>query len=320
MSTRSTIRSILSACVTFAVALSLSGCGIARAHRAARRQTAPATQGSSTTMTGHITVDGRSRSYRLHRPVTVGTQGPVPLVVMLHGGFGSAKQAESSYGWDALADREGVMVVYPDGVGRAWNVGGGCCGQPGRAGVDDVAFVRALVTALSAEYAVDQSRVFATGISNGGMMTYRLACDSDVFAAIGVDAATLLGSCDGPHPVSVMHIHGLADTKVRFDGSRGDGVTRVDGPPVRDVIESWRSVDDCTTPVETSDGPVHTSAAACADGRAVTLVTLDGAGHQWPVGAGDPGAAKPRAGADPPSTALSATDTFWAFFAAHPRV
>jgi polyhydroxybutyrate depolymerase len=119
--------------------------------------------------------------------------------------------------------------------------------------------------------------------------------------------------------VSLLHIHGLADTSVRFDGRKGKGVARIDGPPVPDVIAQWRAVDDCDSPHETSLGPVHTSSATCADGREVTLVTIEGAGHQWPVGSRDPEAAKPRPRADTPSRALDATSTFWAFFEGHPR-
>jgi len=111
--------------------------------------------------------------------------------MMLHGGFGTGEQAEGYYGWDALADAQGFTVVYPDGVDRAWNVGGGCCGVPGRDGVDDVAFLRAVVEQMDGIVpgGVDPSRVYATGISNGGLMAYRLACDTDLFAAIGPDSA-----------------------------------------------------------------------------------------------------------------------------------
>ena len=100
---------------------------------------------------------GLDRSYRLYIPD--GLASPAPLVVMMHGGFGSAQQAERAYGWDELADSAKFVVAYPDGVGRAWNVNGGCCGRPGRENIDDVGFITA-------------------GISNGGMMAYALACNS----------------------------------------------------------------------------------------------------------------------------------------------
>ena len=134
-----------------------------------------------------------------------------PLVVLRHGGFVSGNQAEEAYGWDAAADAHGLVVAYPDGEGRAWDVGGGCCGKPATEHVDDVAFVTQVVTTLEHELPIDADRVYATGISNGGLLAYRLACDTDVFAAIGPDSATLLGGCPSPARISVIHAHGTAD-------------------------------------------------------------------------------------------------------------
>jgi polyhydroxybutyrate depolymerase len=187
MPTKSPVHTAVRALVALLVAVSLPGCGLARTDRGTdpRQPDGSADDRPGVRSTGRISVDGRIRAYRLYQPSAVGSGDPVPLVVMLHGGFGTGEQAESAYGWDALADREGVLVAYPDGVGRAWNVGDGCCGGPGRSGVDDVRFIEELVRNVSADHAVDPARVFATGISNGGMMAYRLACDSDVFAAIG---------------------------------------------------------------------------------------------------------------------------------------
>ena len=259
-----------------------------------------------------ISVGGLDRDYRLYVPA--GLPPGAALVVMMHGGFGSADQAERSYGWNQLADREKFAVAYPDGVGRAWNVGGGCCGRSGRQGIDDVGFITSMVDDVAAHVPVDRDRVYATGISNGGMMAYTLACRTDVFAAIGPDAATQLDACASPHPTSVLAIHGTADRAIRYDGERGEGIARIDGPPVPDVNAFWRNVDQCVEPVVATAGTVTTSAADCADGRGVTLITIDGAGHQWP------GSQPIRDGADPPSAALDASTTLWTFFVAHPRV
>lgn len=265
-----------------------------------------------------LRVGDDERSYRLFVPSTATSGGhALPLVVVLHGGFGSGEQAERSYGWDAVAQREGFVVVYPDGLKRAWNVGGGCCGTPGRTRVDDVGFVVDVVEDVAAQLPIDRDRVFATGISNGGMLAYRLACDTSVFAAVGPDAATLLGACPEPAPVSVLHIHGTADESIRLDGAPGDGVATIDGPPVADVVASWQVLDRCGPEVVTTSGPVTRSVAECADGRTVALVTVDGAGHQWP--GAEYSAGQRLLGLDRPSTALSATEEFWAFFAAHPR-
>jgi polyhydroxybutyrate depolymerase len=257
-----------------------------------------------------IEVDGHTRTYLTYRPADVAD--PAPLVMMLHGGFGSATQAESAYGWDAEADAEHFVVVYPDGDGRAWNVGGGCCGAPGRTNVDDVAFLSAVVRDVESAMPIDPNRVFATGISNGGMMAYRLACDTELFAAIGADSATLLGDCPSPHPVSVLAIHGTADHNIPYGGGEGSGFAKIDGPSIPDVNQLWRTADSCDSPTSTTNGQVTTSTAACPGSRTVELITIEGAGHQWP------GSTKGRQGADTPFAGLDATAVIWSFFAAHP--
>lgn len=249
------------------------------------------------------------RTYLLTVPADL-PSGPVPLVVMLHGGFGSGAQAEASYGWDELAASEGFIVAYPNGLGRAWNVGGGCCGKPGRVGTDDVAFVEAVISDVSATSTIDPTRIYATGMSNGALLSYRLACNTDTFAAIASVAGTIVGECDSPTATSVLEIHGLADQSVRMDGAPGAGTSSIDGMPVSDVNALWRTVDGCPDPDIVTINTVTTSTAACADGHTVELITVDGAGHQWP------GSDPVRDGAETPSTALDATRTIWEFFTA----
>ncbi|MBV8860856.1 MAG: polyhydroxybutyrate depolymerase, partial [Mycobacterium sp.] len=151
-----------------------------------------------------IAFGGLDRTYRLHKPP--GLAAAAPLVVMLHGASGSGRQAENSYGWDQLADSAKFVVAYPDGVGRTWN-GHGCCGEAARDNIDDVGFITAMVGQISAALPIDKSRVYAAGISNGGIMSYALACNTGIFAAIGPDAATQPDACTAPHPTSVIHIH-----------------------------------------------------------------------------------------------------------------
>lgn len=273
------------------------------------------------TSTHYVESGGRERTFRLYRPAAL--TGPAPLVVMLHGGYGNASQAESDYGWDAEADSGHFLVAYPDGVDRAWNAGGGCCGTPATSGVDDVAFIGAVVAVVRGEASVDPARIYATGISNGGMLAYRLACDTRLFAAIGPDSATLQGPCPAPAAASVIAIHGTADRFIPYGGGSGDGPGHVDGPAVPAVIADWRAVDHCsvpaetTVPSETTAGVITTSLATCPDGRAVELITIAGAGHQWPGSRPKP-LVQRLLHLDPPSTALSATDVIWRFFAAHP--
>lgn len=272
-----------------AVTLLAAGC-------AASGSAAP--QGFSAGSMQHtIRFGGLDRSYRLYIPD--GLRSAAPLVVMLHGGFGSGQQAERAYGWDQLADDAKFVVAYPDGIGRAWNVNGGCCGRPSREGIDDVGFVDAVVKDVEAGVSIDPGRMYATGISNGGMLAYALACNTDIFAAIGPDSATQLDTCSAPHPTSVMHIHGTADPRIRYDGGPGSGVATPDGGlPIPNLNAFWRNVDSCG-PTETStDGALTTSTANCPGGRSVVLTTVDGGKHEWPA---------------------FATGALWRFFAAHTR-
>lgn len=303
-----------------AAVLLAGGCGLRR-HTVSSPTAPTGSDGTVQVPTGSSTqslvVDGLTRSFRLYRPAHLPLDHPVPLVVMLHGGFGDDAQAEAGYGWDQQAARQGFVVAYPNGESRAWNGGGGCCGQPGRENLDDVAFISAMVARVRAELPIDSHRVYATGISNGGIMAYRLACDTTIFAAIGPDSATMLGSCDHPAPVSVIHIHGTADHNIPYAGGEGKGFAEIDGPAVTDVVAAWRATDRCASPSTTVSGTVTRSVATCPDGRAVELISIAGAGHQWP-GSFPPGPLGRLMGIDIPSKALDATSTIWAFFAAHP--
>ena len=236
---------------------------------------------------------------------------------MLHGGGGTAAGAERRYGWDAEADGAHFLVAYPDGVDHGWSVGGGCCHFTGSTTVDDdVAFIRGLVATVSREVSIDPSRVYVTGISEGGMMSYRLACQTTLFAAIGPDSATLLGDCPSPAPVSVIHLHGTVDARIPYEGSPGSGVHHIHGPAVPALNATWRATDHCAAASDTRAGVVTTSVASCPAGRGVELITVAGAGHQWP---GSVCNRRCRSRADPPSTALNATQTIWKFFADHPK-
>ncbi len=321
---RPTSVAVLGLILMVVVALVASGCGLG-----ARRGTPspPATAGSDGVITlpvgsstQHLTVGGRSRSFRVYRPASLPGQGSVPLVVMIHGGYGSADNAEDDYGWDPQADADRFVVAYPDGVGHAWNVGGGCCGTPGRDHIDDVAFITQMVATIGHELPIDPARIYATGISNGGLMDYRLACDTNVFAAIGPDSATLMGTCPAPAAVSVIHVHGLSDDRIPFNGGKGTGfATVVDGPPVPTVVAMLRSIDRCAAPTTTTAGVVTTSVATCPAGRSVELITITGAGHQWPGGKPPRPLIARIMELDQPSHALDATQTIWAFFQAHPK-
>jgi len=143
------------------------------------------------------THDGVQRSYILYVPTSYNSAEPVSVVLVFHGGGGNAEGAVRMTGFNSLADEKGFIVVYPNGTGRlsddkllTWN-GGTCCGWAQEQNVDDVGFVRAIVADLQSMASIDMKRIYATGISNGGIMSYRLACEaSDLIAAIGPVAGT----------------------------------------------------------------------------------------------------------------------------------
>jgi polyhydroxybutyrate depolymerase len=244
-----------------------------------------------------LTVDGRERSYRVHVPEEA--TGRLPMVLVLHGGGGNGEQVARQTRMSAAADEAGFVAVYPNGTGRtsllSWNAGN-CCSYAHREGVDDVAFMSTLLDEVLAEYPVDPARVYATGMSNGAMMSYRLACElSDRIAGIAPVAGALnVTPCTPSGPVAVLAVHGTADQAVPYDG----------GPPTRtmpgnetwtntsvaDSIGFWAAHNGCQPPTERRDGPVT---VATYDGCDVVLYTVEDGGHTWP------GGEQPRSAADP---------------------
>jgi polyhydroxybutyrate depolymerase len=309
--------------LALATLLLIAGCTVGR-----DRGTEPIPDSTSPAVavgrsTGTLDVGGQQRTYRVYRPASV--RAPAPLVLVLHGAAGSGQQAEDSYGWDAQAESGGFLAVFPDGIRRTWNVDPDCCGAAAAQNVDDVGFLTALVASFAP--LVDQTRIYATGISNGAMMSYRLACDTEIFAAIASVSGTMINQCPDPAPLSVLAIHGTADRTIPYDGgpgrrhNQGAGArlpAKIDGPPIPSLMDTWRTVNGCPAPQSTTVGPVTTSTVTCPDNRAVELITINGAGHQWPGGREAP-LARQLLDLDAPSTALQATPTIWTFFAAHPR-
>lgn len=234
---------------------------------------------------GMLTFGGLQRSYVLHVPPA---SPPVGLVINLHGAgmTGAAQAALTNY--NAVADRFGFVVAYPDGVDLSWADGRGAS-IPDRQGVDDVGFLSALIDRLSRDFAIPPGRVFVTGMSAGGFMATRLACDrADLVAAVAPVAGTLGAGvpCAPSRPVSVLQIHGTGDAVVPFGGGpmvgRGGPSDILSAPA---LAERWRQADGCPGPLvaQAASGPVQrTDAAGCAGGTEVALVRIDGGAHIWP--------------------------------------
>lgn len=270
-----------------------------------------------------LTHDGLERTYRVHLPPGYEPGTPLPLVVMLHGGGGSGLQFEQgSSKMSEVADREGFIAVYPDGTGviRTWN-GGGCCGSAVTNDVDDVGFVGALLDQLEGTVCVDRRRVFASGMSNGGILSHRLACElPSRFAAIApVAGAEMAPGCTPGEPVPLMHIHGTADGHVPPEGGFGCGPANVSFPPLADTMETRRLVNGCqpTTSVAFTAGD-GTCAAYDGCEADVVLCLIDGGGHSWPGGEPNVGVID-CPGDGPQSTTFHASEEAWRFFQGHPK-
>lgn len=278
---------------------------------------------------GVLPFEDVDRTFILHVPPRHDGQTPLPLVIMLHGGFGSAVNAARDYHWPAKADAEGFYAIFPDGLGtvQTWHATH-CCGFALRNNVNDVEFIRALVAGLRTILPIDSRMVFATGMSNGAMLAHRLGAEAaDLFAAIAPVAGAIGGPVDANSPVvmpatpggpvSVIIFHGTADMSVLYEGGPSQSPVadgRID-LAVDDAVQFWVSANQtAATPVTTTSGNVIQNHFARQGTFAeVVLYTIVDQGHAWP------GSLQPFAGADPPSTEISATDTIWEFFRNHPK-
>jgi polyhydroxybutyrate depolymerase len=268
----------------------------------------------------------QGRKVLVHVPAGYDPAHPAPLVLAFHGGGGDAPfmADDTRYGLQRQADQGGFIVAFPNGATRlpggrlaTWNAGA-CCGYARDQDSDDVGFARAVVSAIEARYAVDARRVFATGMSNGGMLAHRLACDAaDVFRAVasvaGTDATT---HCSPSRPVSVLHIHARDDDHVLFDGGAGPNAFRdqrsvMNFVSVPETVARWVQRDQCSGSPQRAlqvSGAYCDVYKHCAGGAQVQLCVTDVGGHSWP------GADRVRPGKEAASTALDASAAIWRFF------
>ncbi len=299
------------------------------------------------------TDDGRTRTAIVHEPAGWDGVGALPVVLVFHGGGGNAEGTKGHVGMDAAADAHGFLAVYPEGVGKrrfgktfgTWNGGYGC-GSAMEQGVDDVAFVGQLLDELAARWPVDARRIYATGISNGGVMSLALACGlADRIAAVApIGSPGAPPDCAPTRPVPVLVIHGTEDTCAPYEGGETCGGCwsrffeeslgiALDAGDIhgctgaRDQLEAWRVLDGCpdepARPFPGTDDAECVRHDGCETGATAALCTIHGGGHTWP---GAEPACNPKRRLcrtmleilGPTSEATDANELMWAFFEEHP--
>lgn len=229
------------------------------------------------------------RTYTVHVP----PGEPVGLVLNLHGGGGTGIGQRNLTGFNTVADAANLVVVYPDGYDKSWADGRGAS-PADRRHLNDVGFLVALVERVQKEFDVPAGHIFATGMSNGGFMSNRLACDrADLFAAIAPVSGTLgVGvACNPSRPVSVLDAHGTADRIVPFNGGKVRGRGGISQAiSVSAALDQWRRVDGCQGEPTVQNLPDvkdgtrvrRFDSKACADGTEVVFYQIDEGGHTWP--------------------------------------
>lgn len=282
-----------------------------------------------------VKVDEMERRYLVHVPKLYNPDRPTPVVLAFHGGGGNPESMIELSGLNEKSDDAGFIVVYPYGSGQETDRGltfngGECCGYAKTHQIDDVGLVSALLDDLQEAANIDKNRVYATGISNGAIMSYFVASElSDRIAAIAPDGGPMMTeTCQPKRPVSVIHFHGTGDELAPFHGGRGKGSPGVPAflrPEFKSVdhsIQNWVKANGCdrkptveTLPDKAQDGMRVTRKVwgHGKNGSEVALVEIENGGHTWP-------------GREPISEILgratmdiSANDLMWEFFKRHPQ-
>jgi polyhydroxybutyrate depolymerase len=277
---------------------------------------------------------GLTRTYIVHVPPSFNGKSRVPVVFMLHGAGGSGAGAESETGWTSKSDREGFIVVFPDGTPprpslparfllnpRLWNDGSGR-GAAGKENIDDVGFISAIIDFVEAHYAADPDRIYCTGFSNGASMTFSVGVNlSNRIAAIApVSGHLWLKQKQLAYPVPLLFIIGTADPLNPIAGGNVKlpwGVEQYH-PPVEDSLKEWERMLGCGPQVETArdgNGVRELVYDRCSKGGEVLYYRIDGLGHVWPGGQSK----LPEKWVGKPGDKLNATNVIWEFFKAHPR-
>ena len=263
---------------------------------------------------------GITREYRVHVPASYRPGRPTAMLIALHGGGGDAafQANDSKYGLISKSEQGGFIAVFPNGYSRwpsgvlaTWNAGK-CCGPAQKNNVDDVGFIREVIHRMERQASIDARRIFATGMSNGAMMSWRLACEAlEIRAIAPVAGSDNTPACKPSRPVPIIEFHAFDDDHVPFNGGKGDlSVAQVDFVSVPSAQAKWVQIDRA----QPKPSRVLTVAGAHCDlhragegGAPVELCVTDTGGHSWPGGG-------TQQGRKQPSMAISANDLMWNFF------
>ena len=294
---------------------------------------------SGTDKRASLVHDNLTRTYHVHIPEFHNKSIQLPLLIALHGrgGNGESMVLVTRRGFDKLADKDGFIVTYPDGIELNWNDGRidqEANDRAHRENLDDVGFISALIDRMIKDYNIDPKRVYVTGISNGAIMSYRLGCElsNKITAIAPVDGNIpfpLFPECYPFKPVSVLAINNVNDPLVPFEGGEIYGhfhsVKLGKVLSADESIEFWVNMNKCsTTPViteepdrDSKDGTrvVRKEYKNDADGTEVILYTVDGGGHTWPGGF----QYLPAWVIGKTSRDIDANEVIWSFFKKHSR-
>ncbi|TGK95269.1 poly(3-hydroxybutyrate) depolymerase [Leptospira brenneri] len=267
------------------------------------------------------------RYYKVHVPKTYSPNKTTPLLLVFHGGGGDMEiqSNDEYYHQISKSEENGHIVIFPNGYSKfksgkiaTWNAGN-CCADARDKKIDDVGFIKEVLNHATKQLHIDTSKVYSTGMSNGAMMTYRLACEmTDKFAAITTVAGTdNTESCTPSKPISVLHIHAKDDDKVLFYGGAGNSFNDrslvTDFVSVPKTISKWVGFNECNpVPKRVLEEPGVTcdEYGGCKNDVKVKLCVTESGGHSWP------GGKKPSLffGSASPSKAIRANDVMWEFF------
>lgn len=269
------------------------------------------------TFVDSITHQSYTRYFRVHLPAGYNPNIYYPLVLNYHGYTSNALQQELYTGMSTLADEQNFIVVYPDGIANSWNVG--FLPQPYFSGIDDVGFTDALLDTLMARYSIDTGKVYACGMSNGGYMSYRLACElshriTAIASVTGLMTDSTAYYCNPSRNVPVLQIHGTADPIVNYNGIPGS-------LSVNESLDFWANHNTCGNTTTTNNIPNNNTSdfstveqidyTGCNSCGWIRFFKVVGGGHTWPDGTVD----IPSYG--PTNRDINATREIWNFFQMH---